>query len=195
MATSNHVKFARRLLNLAAFLENLPKERFYFGTWAGTEEKPFGGDGVHLSCGTTACALGWCATLPWARAAGMRLLRAGYQHCPLGALAGIALQDELAADPLMYVGLTSARNASNVVLGLSAKEHECIFFFDHYVNIDGTGLQDLPINATAAQVAANIRTLVSLKHGYESPFGMGWPGKVWVGRGRAKSWNDIMGGV
>lgn len=49
-----------RLLRLATFLDALPKERFNFRTWVGGDWKGM----PDLSCGTTACALGWAATLP-----------------------------------------------------------------------------------------------------------------------------------
>lgn len=49
-----------RLLRLAAFLDTLPPERFDYRTWVG---KDWQGK-ADLSCGTTACALGWAMTLP-----------------------------------------------------------------------------------------------------------------------------------
>lgn len=52
----------KRLLRLAKFLEKLPRHRFDYGSWVGSdwEGKP------DLRCGTTACALGWATTL-WPR--------------------------------------------------------------------------------------------------------------------------------
>lgn len=49
-----------RLLRLATFLDALPEERFNFRTWVGGDWKGM----PDLSCGTTACALGWAATMP-----------------------------------------------------------------------------------------------------------------------------------
>ena len=54
------MKDAKKLIRLAVFLENLPPERFNFrhivdsNTWEGHQ---------NLSCGTTACAIGWCPTI------------------------------------------------------------------------------------------------------------------------------------
>lgn len=49
-----------RLLRLAAFLDTLPPERFDYRTWVGRDWQ----GKADLSCGTTACALGWAMTLP-----------------------------------------------------------------------------------------------------------------------------------
>lgn len=65
----------KRLEKVAALLEKLPPERFFYGTWAGTEDKPWKG-AQDLSCGTTACAMGWACTIPSLRdrrRAGLRL--------------------------------------------------------------------------------------------------------------------------
>lgn len=64
-------KFASRLLSLATFLEELPRKRFFYGTWVGPTWK----GKSDLSCGTTACALGWATVLPEFRRLGLRLDR------------------------------------------------------------------------------------------------------------------------
>jgi len=58
-----------RILKLADFLESLPRKRFDFSIWVGNEWK----GAPDLSCGTTACALGWATTLPLFRRLGLRL--------------------------------------------------------------------------------------------------------------------------
>ena len=70
----------RRLLKLAAFLDSLDEERFDYRYWIGNDWK----GKPDLSCGTTACAVGWATTIPSFRRAGLRmgddeplLLRAG----------------------------------------------------------------------------------------------------------------------
>lgn len=60
---------ARRLLKLADFLETVPPERLNMSSWVGRDWQ--GDQG--LSCGTTACALGWAATMPEFRRLGLRL--------------------------------------------------------------------------------------------------------------------------
>jgi hypothetical protein len=67
---------ARRLLLLADFLEKLPRKRFYYGSWVGEDWK----GKQDLSCGTTACALGWAATLPSLRRAGLELRMSKHQN-------------------------------------------------------------------------------------------------------------------
>lgn len=58
-----------RLLKLADFLETLPRKRFDYDTWVGNDWK----GAPDLSCGTTACALGWATTMPELRAEGLHL--------------------------------------------------------------------------------------------------------------------------
>jgi len=59
----------RRLLVLAAFLDELPPERFDYTKWVGRDW----GGAEDLSCGTVACALGWATTIPEFRELGLRL--------------------------------------------------------------------------------------------------------------------------
>lgn len=66
-----HVMHARRLLKLADFLETIPETRFDLRTWVGDSWK----GKQDLSCGTTACALGWACTMPEFRKLGVRLKR------------------------------------------------------------------------------------------------------------------------
>jgi len=63
----------RRLLALAKFLRGLPAERFDMREWVGKDWK----GGADLSCGTTACALGWATTMPLFRKLGLRLVHTG----------------------------------------------------------------------------------------------------------------------
>lgn len=50
----------RRLTVLADFLDKLPEGRFDYSIWVGHDWQ---GD-PSLSCGTTACALGWATAIP-----------------------------------------------------------------------------------------------------------------------------------
>lgn len=59
----------KRLLKLAAFLRTVPRRRFDYSTWIGEDWK----GAQDLSCGTTACAMGWAATMPEFRRLGLRL--------------------------------------------------------------------------------------------------------------------------
>lgn len=69
-----------RLNTLIAFMEKLPKsanKHFYMGFWfnhGGDHDHKFGNVVTKESlrhCGTTACALGWAATIPSFRKAGL----------------------------------------------------------------------------------------------------------------------------
>lgn len=48
------------LAKLSALLKTVPPERFYYGSWVGDD---WAGR-QDLSCGTTACALGWATQIP-----------------------------------------------------------------------------------------------------------------------------------
>ncbi len=58
-----------RLLKIAALLRTLPRKRFNYGEWVGEDWR----GAPDLSCGTTACALGWATTIPSLRKAGLYL--------------------------------------------------------------------------------------------------------------------------
>lgn len=64
----------RRLLKLADFLEKLPKERFNFSSWVGDDWE----GAKDLSCGTTACALGWATAMPEFHRLGLKLDSEGW---------------------------------------------------------------------------------------------------------------------
>jgi len=62
----------KRLLLLAEFLRTkVPEDRFKMHYWVAPGWK----GSQTLSCGTSACALGWAATVPALRRAGLRLVR------------------------------------------------------------------------------------------------------------------------
>lgn len=66
--TKPHI-YKSRLLKLADFLEKLPPKRFAYDMWVGSHWR----GNTNLSCGTTACALGWATTMPIFRRLGLRL--------------------------------------------------------------------------------------------------------------------------
>jgi hypothetical protein len=105
-ATSN-----RRLLALAAFLRTVPRKRFDYGRWVGSDWK----GAQDLSCGTTACALGWAATMPQFRRLGL-ILRDGEKF-------GDGFYVGLKSDPQAYSG-----EAAMQVFGLDDVEVDKIFF-------------------------------------------------------------------
>lgn len=69
--------FLGRLERLATFLRELPPLRFFYGNYVGPDPDDraipkWKGD-PDLSCGTSACAFGWAATMPEFKALGMRI--------------------------------------------------------------------------------------------------------------------------
>jgi hypothetical protein len=78
---------SERLLKLADFLETVDPDRFYYGNWVGTRRFPWMGD-PDMTCGTTACALGWATQIPEFRAAGLELVKLEGNSDKLGAYHG-----------------------------------------------------------------------------------------------------------
>lgn len=60
----------RRLLALARKLYTVPAKRFDLSSWVGCDWR----GAKDLSCGTSACALGWATTIPHFRRLGLRLV-------------------------------------------------------------------------------------------------------------------------
>lgn len=133
----------RRLLKLAKFLEKLPEERFFYGLWVGDDwaGKP------DLSCGTTACAMGWATAIPEFRELGLRMRRFKTDTGGFVALRG-ARFDEYEDD---FFDLTAA--AAERVFGLDYDETNCLF-------VPGHNVDSLLSDATAKEVAAHIRKFV-----------------------------------
>lgn len=130
--TPDRAEFARRLLVLADFLDRLPWHRFDLTSWVGCAWK----GAQDLSCGTTACALGWAATIPEFRDLGLRLRRNGE---PGGN--GFPTVDGL--DPYA---------TASVIFGLTLEEFDRLF-----IPFNGPGRH--PMNANPGRVANVIRML------------------------------------
>lgn len=69
MARASVAVGAKRLLKLAEFLKTVPAKRFDYNSWVGEDWK----GSPDLSCGTTACALGWATQVPAFKRAGLYL--------------------------------------------------------------------------------------------------------------------------
>jgi hypothetical protein len=149
--------FIRRLLGLARFLENLPPYRFNFSTWAGNDDTPFGGK-QDLSCGTTACALGWAITFPWAQKLGVRLVPDTIN----GVRAAIKFAD--------YHVHAADEKAAEAMFGTERKEFFQLFTpgepipWREPIDMWQTAFW-LSRQATAKEVAHNIRGYVTHKYG------------------------------
>ncbi len=139
-----------RLLRLADFLEKLPPERFDYSMGVGED---WGGK-QDLSCGTTACALGWAATMPEFRALGMRISRYGVVTC-----------ENYEAE-----GFRASRHAANAVFGTSVDDFDYLFFAASVKDdSDERGFSIEP-NRDPKYVAEKIRRFVA--SGREIPSGV-----------------------
>lgn len=70
--------FADRLRKLSFHLRNeVRDEVFHLATWVGNDEVPWGGLD-DLSCGTTACAMGWATTIPEFKQLGLGLVQTSH---------------------------------------------------------------------------------------------------------------------
>lgn len=127
----------KRLLVLAKFLRKLPRKRFDYGSvvsnWSGGKQD--------LSCGASACAMGWAATMPVFRKLGLYLNVKSHDACTK-------------AGSNYYI--TSAEEIFNI------GEDEAEYLFTPHEGI-GPGY-----NATPKQVAAHIENFVARKLKEES---------------------------
>lgn len=131
-----------RLLKLAAFLKNLPRKRFDYTSWVGEGFK----GAPDLSCGTTACALGWAATMPEFKRLGLYIkVEKGFDSDGLPEVYGYpALKRERCIEG----------DAGQVIFGLDS--HEAYFLF-HPMSGES--------NATPKYVARKIEAFVKQRHG------------------------------
>ncbi len=139
----------RRLLKLADFLDALPDERFEFNHFV--DESVWEGK-LDLSCGTTACAMGWATTMPMFRKLGLRMLKPDPFR---NATPGIVGDD----CHITYDGDTEVRacdRACERLFGLAPKETEQLFIPDYYGARGGLGE-----HATRKEVSDNIRAFVA----------------------------------
>jgi len=133
--------YKRRLLRLADFLDNLPEEKFDISSWVDNDWK----GRANLSCGSTACSLGWAATIPAFRKAGLVMKRnkydSNFKFIPV-------LKD-------MPGNIDNTFIAGKEIFGLSRGEFNHLFVPEYA----------LTYNATPKQAAEHIRNFVLRKYG------------------------------
>jgi hypothetical protein len=152
---------ARRLLKLADYLDTVPDERFYYGTWVSGLSGRYDFDMyVRLTCGSTACALGHAATMPEFRKLGLKLRR------NISLRGNGIVELKFKRHGVYY----EARNeqAAKIFFKLDQGEVEYLFYPDW----DGEGespIDGLPaaptVAANAKEVARHIRRFVNHKWG------------------------------
>lgn len=143
-------KYKNRLLKLADFLDKLPKNRFDYCTWVGDDWE----GKKDLSCGTTACALGWATTIPAFRKLGLRMIRYN------SGAGGVCLKKQEHNIIDSYDDFVYSLAAGKKIFGLDDIEFEYIFVPADY-NFD----KKPGNNATPKQVAKHIRKFVKEKYG------------------------------
>lgn len=136
--------YKRRLLALADFLNKLPKDRFDYSTWVGSdwEGKP------NLSCGTTACAFGWATVMPSLRKLGLKL-----DHYTTS----VVLENNRET-------LNSA-GAAREVFGLSLDEFNYLFLpTGRPLHKYGLNRKSVNMDASSKQAAKHIRKFAEAKY-------------------------------
>lgn len=151
----NNTISRNRLLKLADFLDKLPRERFDYGSWVGSDWK----GKPDLSCGTTACALGWATTMPEFRRLGLRLTkgRPDPSNDVFDANMCVTLKQSHAR-----ATLDGSFKAASKVFGLSEEESEYLFAPNADHPYDDYGKWSPGGEATPKEVARHIRRFVKL---------------------------------
>lgn len=126
----------KRLLQLAEFLEKLPRDKFDFSTW-----------GRESSCGTVACALGWAPSMPFAKNMGIRLKAEFLGHEVMSFF--------------MNGRFVTEFTVSKELFGLY--DGATLFLFTPTDKDDLLGNNGLSMSSTAKKVAANIRRFVAIR--------------------------------
>lgn len=134
-----------RLLRLAEFLEQLEPKRFDYKSWVGSD---WGGKS-DLSCGTTACALGWAAAMPEFQALGVRLVKSQYSQYN-NSMIKMENSD-------YFPGYAQIQEVGIEIFGLDRDEFEYLFVPREDWDPHGTIKER---TASAKQVAAKIREFV-----------------------------------
>lgn len=142
----------RRLGLVADLLESLPYDRFDYTRWVGESWK----GARDLSCGTTACALGWATTIPELSALGLYLV--SEEDNPM--YSGWATEIGTVRIRGQENNMRDSIDAAMRIFQLD--EDEAAWLFTPGEVIDSyRGLESSPgPNATAAEVAAHIRRFI-----------------------------------
>lgn len=175
---NNDLMFAKRLMLLANFLEKLPEGRFDYSRWVGNDWE----GREDFSCGTTACAFGWAATLPELREAGLRAYKSGWEN---GFISTITLMEGINPSDVTY-DFELVRKAGKEIFDLNTDEFEYLFIprenqdsYEEYISqIESVDESDYlnPVQylfnldfspgeyATSKEVSKHIRAFVNAKY-------------------------------
>jgi len=142
--------YKKRLLALVAFLENLPNEKFFYGTWVSGYNPNQSTKSFLTSseCGTTACALGWACLMPKFKKFGLRLV-GGNVFSPLLPNCG------------------NSYESASKLFGIDTNEAVFLFQPSAIALFNGIEYQAPPSSASVKEVAIHLRNFAELK----------WPSK------------------
>ncbi len=141
----DHAESRRRLLVLADFLDALPPRRFDYSSWVGMDWKGL----PDLSCGTTACALGWATAIPEFQALGLRLVKTDLSH---------------SFSRVMLGDYNTNSSAAAIVFGITSDEADYLFLpgeLPPYERRSGKLEESPDAEASAKDVAQHIRDFVA----------------------------------
>lgn len=143
----------RRLLMLASFLETLPADRFDYSVYVGHNWK----GALDLSCGTSACALGWAAAMPEFNKLGLRWRVVSAADRTVGAIGNIVYGDSQSFE-------TDPTVAACGVFGLSYEEASFLFEPDQELTLpDDTAYVSPGSDAGAVEVAEHIKHFIKIR--------------------------------
>ena len=164
--------YSGRLLRLADFLDALLPGRFDFGKWVGDDWK----GAADLSCGTTACGLGWATAMPEFQALGLHMRK-------LGSFGFVALDTDPECKDISHT-FTMVCRATKMLFGIDYNETEMLFTPNEEAVADpedededwseaeaiaeynakrDDGADALLPNASARDLARHIRAFVALR--------------------------------
>jgi len=153
--------YKARLLKLSTLLDGLKGSQFDYGRWCTTKVwLPLGTDLLKakaISCGTSACALGWAPSLPFAQRLGYKLIATGRLTCH-----GVSS---------VFVRNGHVEDGSNVareLFDVDSEEFRFLFMpiFSYHARLADRGLVGgrLTPDASPQQVAEHIRLFVKQKY-------------------------------
>lgn len=147
------------LLLLADYLDELPANRFYYGTYATSNFDPANlGSGYH-PCQSTACAIGHCASIPFFRKLGLTLTSRAlnvYDGVNVKTPRIVPEKSKLAAGECATTQ-EMIEEVAEVIFGLTETEWLYLFVPKEMMDREERYIDQLPATASPRQVARHIR--------------------------------------
>jgi hypothetical protein len=140
METITRAESRKRLMMIERKTRHVNPKKFWFGSWVAStwQGKP------DLSCGTTACSIGWATTIPYLQQRGLRLIRIPANR--------VGWPTTLETNNGFTTGIEHLQSVADF-LGLTLDEYKYLF--------TSSGSGSLPVNATNVQVADLLRNFIN----------------------------------